>query len=86
LGQGLTNGTGTVLASGLTVSVTGPSSPDVTVSNISPNSLNGSLTDIFFQITVSGSAALGNRDVVVTIGSGPTQETQTYVGAIQIVP
>jgi hypothetical protein len=83
LGQGLTNGTGSQLASGLTVRVTGPSSPDVTVSNISPNTLNGSLTNITFQITVSPSAATGNRDIVVTLGDG---ETQVYIGAIQIVP
>jgi hypothetical protein len=83
LGQGLTNGTGSALASGLAVRVTGPSSPDVTVSNISPNSLNGSLTNITFLITVSPSAATGNRDIVVTLGDG---ETQVYIGAIQIVP
>jgi len=83
LGQGLTNGDGSALAAGLTVSVTHPrSTVDVTVSTVQANALASGLTNIFIPVVVSPSAPLGNRDLVVTLGDG---ETQVYVGAIQIV-
>ncbi len=82
LGQGLTYSGGTALASGLNVSVTHGSTTDVTISNLTAMSPNSGFTDIALQIIVSGTAALGNRDLVVSLGDG---ETQVYVGAIQIV-
>ena len=83
LGQGLTNGTGSALTVGLTVSVTHPQSgTDVTIGTLAPDALASGLTNIFIPITVSSSAAAGNRDLVVTLGNG---ETQVYPGAIQIV-
>ena len=83
LGQGLTNGGGSALASGLTVSVTHPrTTVDVTVGNVAPNTPASGLTNIFIPVVVTPSAPIGNRDLVVTLGNG---ETQVYVGAIQIV-
>ncbi len=83
LGQGLTNGSGSALASGLTLSVTHPqSATDVTVGTVQSNAPISGLTNIFIPITVSSSAPLGIRDIVVTLGDG---ETQVYTGAIQIV-
>jgi hypothetical protein len=81
-GQGLTNSAGGLLAPGLSISVTHGSTTDVTVSNVTAMSPINGLTNIDFQIVVSGSASLGNRDIVVKIGDG---ETQVYAGAIQIV-
>ena len=79
----MTNGAGTAVASGLTVSVTHPQSgADVTIGNPVANALNSGLTNIFVPIVVSSSAPVGNRDLVVTLGNG---ETQVYVGAIQII-
>jgi len=95
LGQGLTNAGGTAVASGLNVSVSGGSTPDVKVTSGSVTPLapcsptNPSCTssvtfeDITFQVVASASATLGVRNIVVTLGDG---ETQVYVGAIQIVP
>ncbi len=86
LGQGLTNSAGTALAAGLAVSVTHGSTTDVTVSDLAASGPittgTGTLTDITFHVQVSASAALGVRDLVVTLGDG---QTQAYVGAIQIV-
>ncbi len=83
IGQGLTNGGGSALASGLSVSVEHPrNSVDVSVGTVQPNSPVSGQTDIFIPITVTPSAPLGNRDIVVTLGDG---ETQVYTGAIQIV-
>ncbi len=95
LGQGLTNAGGTAVASGLKVSVSGGTTPDVTVTSgtvtplapCSPTNPNctSSVTfeDITFQVVASASATLGVRNIVVMLGDG---ETQVYVGAIQIVP
>jgi hypothetical protein len=83
LGQGLTNGGGSALASGLTVSVTHPrTTVDVTVGAVVANAPASGFTNIFIPVVVTPSAPLGNRDIVVTLGDG---ETQVYVGAIQIV-
>ena len=83
LGQGLTNGGGSALASGLSVSVTHPrTTVDVTVGTVLPNTPASGLTNIFIPVVVTASAPLGNRDIVVTLGDG---ETQVYVGAVQIV-
>lgn len=83
VGEGLTNGAGTTLSSGLTVQVShGSGASDVTVSALQPNGPISGLTDIFFQIVVSSSAAVGNRDIIVTLGDG---EINVYPGAIQIV-
>ncbi len=78
LGQGLAS-------SPLAVSVTHGSTSDVTVSSIETTDAPTGYTAINFLTTVSGSAPTGNRDLVVRIDSGATQETQVYVGAIQIV-
>jgi hypothetical protein len=78
LGQGLTR-------SPLTVSVTHGSTTDVTVSSIETTDAPTGYAAINFLIAVSGAAPPGVRNIVVTIGSGATQETQVYVGAIQIV-
>ena len=95
LGQGLTNASGTAVASGLKISVSGGSSPDVTVTSgsvtpmapCSPSNPNCTssvtLEDLTFQVVASASATPGVRNIVVTLGDG---ETQVYVGAIQIVP
>jgi hypothetical protein len=95
LGQGLTNAGGTAVASGLKVSVSGGSTPDVKVTSgsltplapCSPSNPNctSSVTfeNITFQVVASASATLGVRNIVVTLGDG---ETQVYIGAIQIVP
>jgi hypothetical protein len=83
LGQGLTNGGGSALASGLSVSVTHPrTTVDVTVGAVLPNAPASGFTNIFLPVVVTPAAPLGNRDIVVTLGDG---ETQVYVGAIQIV-
>jgi hypothetical protein len=92
LGQGLTDQAGDANATGLNVSVTQGKTADVTVKNVTPVAPCGptnpscttssTLEDITFQIVVSGTAQLGNRDLVVTLGDG---ETQVYMGAIQIV-
>lgn len=82
LGQGLTNGSGTALASGLSVSVSQGSASDVTVSLVSPLSIASSgLTNLAFQVQVSASATAGPRNIVVTNGAG---ELQAFIGAIQI--
>jgi hypothetical protein len=92
IGQGLTNSSGSSLASGLAVSVSQGSSSDVTVSSLTPqcNSTgsascpnNASIPNITLGISVSPSAAVGVRNIVVTNASG---ELAVYVGAIQIVP
>ncbi len=83
LGQGLTNSGGSALASGLTVSVSHPrTSVDVAVGTVQPSAPVSGLTNIFIPVVVSPSAPLGVRNIVVTLGDG---ETQTYIGAIQIV-
>ena len=92
LGQGLTDGTGASLAPGLAVSVSQGSTSDVTVSSVTPqcNStgnpgtcpLSPALTNITFQIQVSASATLGQRNIIVTNSAG---ELQAYVGGIQII-
>jgi hypothetical protein len=82
LGEGLTNSGGTAVTSGLTVSVTHGSTTDVTVGTLAPNVLNNGLTNIIFPITVSATAPIGLRDIIVTLPDG---ETQMYFGAIQIV-
>lgn len=82
LGQGLTNSGGSAQARGLSVSVTHGSTTDVTVSNVTAMPPINGLTDISFQIVVSGSAPTGNRDIVVKLADG---ETQVYAGAIQVV-
>ena len=82
LGQGLTDGTGASLAPGLTVSVSQGSTSDVTVSSVTPLPLNGGFTDIVFQIQVSATATLGQRNIAVTNSVG---ELQAYVGGIQII-
>ena len=82
LGQGLTNGSGTALASGLAVSVSQGSTSDVAVSLVSPLSIASSgLTNIVFQVHVSASATTGPRNIVVTNGAG---ELQAFIGAMQI--
>jgi hypothetical protein len=58
---------------------------DVAVSGVETTDAPTGYTAINFLITVSASAPTGVRDIVVTIGSGATQETQVYDGAIQIV-
>jgi hypothetical protein len=92
IGQGLTNSPGSSLASGLAVSVSQGSSSDVTVSSLTPqcNSTgnascpnNASIPNVTLGISVSASATVGVRNIVVTNGSG---ELAVYVGAIQIVP
>jgi len=83
LGQGLTNGGGSALAAGLTVTVTHAQNVvDVTIGTVQANALVSGLTNVFIPVVVSPSAPLGNRDLVVTLGDG---ETQIYIGAIQIV-
>ena len=82
LGKGLTNSGGTALASGLTVSVPHGNTTDVTVGTLTAMPPLSGFTDINFPIVVLGTAQLGNRDIVVTLGDG---ETQAFVGAIQIV-
>jgi hypothetical protein len=87
LGQAITTGSGpsTALASGLTVSVSHGGASDVTVSSVTPFSPNGGYDQIIFTISVTGTAPIGIRDLIVTIGSGGSMQTQVYVGAIQIV-
>ena len=82
LGQGLTNGDGSPLSSPPIVIVTHGSTTDVRVSNVQALSPSSGFTNISFQIEVSETAPLGNRDIVVTLGDG---ETQSYLGAVQIV-
>jgi hypothetical protein len=92
LGQGLTNGTGSSLAPGLTVSVSRGSTSDVTVSSVTAqcNSTGNpgvcpsspALTNITFQIQVGATATLGQRNIMVTNSAG---ELQAYVGGIQII-
>jgi hypothetical protein len=92
LGQGLTDAAGDTNASNLTVSVSHGSAADVAVSGVTPFAFCAAtgkaapcgLTAITFQIQAAG-AALGNRDIVVSVGSGLAKETQAYVGALQIV-
>jgi hypothetical protein len=82
VGNGLTASGGTTLASGLTVNVSQGPTSDVTVSEVTPASLNiGGLQNIAFQVTVSSGATTGPRNIVVTNGAG---ELQSFVGAIQI--
>jgi hypothetical protein len=82
LGQGLSDSAGTTVTAGLTVSVTPGSTTDVTVGTPSAGPVSPGLTAINFTITVSATAATGNRDLVVTLPDG---EIQIYIGAIQIV-
>jgi hypothetical protein len=74
--------TTTTVSTGLTVSVTQGSSPDVTVGIANPGPVPNGFTAINFNITVTATAATGNRDIVVTLPDG---EAQIYIGAIQIV-
>ncbi|MGA3326384.1 MAG: hypothetical protein ABSF45_18080 [Terriglobia bacterium] len=86
LGQGLTNIDGTLLASGLSVSVSQGTRSDVTVTQVTPLSPteNGAgLTNIAFQVTVSAGATPGPRNIIVT--NSVTGELQAFVGAIQIL-
>ncbi len=94
VGEGLTNSAGNSLASGLTVSVTHGSTTDVTTSDVTPfpnyctatgQAEDCGATAIYFTVKVSSTQALGNRAIVVTVGSGSTLETQAYLGGIQIV-
>jgi hypothetical protein len=94
VGRGLTDTAGSTVTSGLTVSVTHGSTADVAVSDVTPfpDYCTGSgqpadcgSTAIYFTLKVSSTPALGTRNIVVTLGSGASKETQAYVGAIQIV-
>jgi hypothetical protein len=85
LGTGLTNGTGTLLATGLTVDVSHVAgSSDVTISNVTalaPSDNSANLQNITFSLTVSASAASGPRNIIVTNAAG---EVQAFIGAIKI--
>lgn len=92
LGRGLTDAAGDATAAGLTVGVTHGGTVDVTVKSVTPRApcsptnssctTSSTLQNLTFQIVVSRTAQLGNRDLVVTLGNG---ETQVYMGAIQII-
>ncbi len=86
VGQGLTDTLGDP-TTGMSVSVTGGSTPDVTVDGSTLTGLtpSGGFSSVTFNIQASTTATLGLRDIVVTVGSAPTQQTQVYLGAIQIV-
>jgi hypothetical protein len=78
----LTNGSGTLLTTGLSVSVSQGTTSDVTVSQVTPLSLTSSgLTNIAFQVQVSAGATTGPRNIIVTNGAG---ELQAFIGAMQI--
>ena len=83
LGPGLTNGAGTALASGLTVSVSHGSTNDVAVSAVTPEAPLGvpGIINIEFTLTVSAGAASGPRNIIVTNGNG---ELAAFIGAIVI--
>jgi hypothetical protein len=89
----LSDAAGDTVTSPMTVNVTHGNTADVTVSDVTAFPYCAAahqappcgLTAITFQIVVSAEAPLGNRDVVVTVGSGSTRQTQAYLGAIQIV-
>jgi large repetitive protein len=46
---------------------------------------SGNMTYVTFNIDVSPTAAIGVRNLVVTVSGGATKQTATYIGAIQIV-
>ncbi|MGO8819065.1 MAG: IPT/TIG domain-containing protein [Terriglobia bacterium] len=94
VGEGLTNSAGDSLASGLTVSVTHGAATDVTTSDVTPfpsyctatgQAEDCGSTAVYFTIKVSNTQALGNRAIVVTVGSGSTLEMQAYLGGVQVV-
>jgi hypothetical protein len=83
LGQGLTKADGSAV-SGLTIAVSGVGG-DITVSQVTalPVSLDSAgLTNVAFLVTVSASAAIGPRNLVVM--NSNTKELQAFVGAIEI--
>ncbi|MDR3675417.1 MAG: putative Ig domain-containing protein [Acidobacteriota bacterium] len=85
LGTGLTNATGSQLATGLTMDVSHVAgSSDVTISSVTalaPSDNGANLQNITFSLTVSASAASGPRNIIVTNAAG---EVQAFIGAIKI--
>lgn len=81
LGQGLTSRNGTALATGLSISVSQGSTPDVKVFGVIAQPPFEGLTNIKFQVQVSAEAARGPRNLIVTNGDG---DLQAFVGALLI--
>jgi len=81
LGQGLTTPDGSSLAAGLQMTITQGSTRDVKVSNLTPQPPQSGLSNVYFQVQISPSAAPGLRDLVVTNRAG---ELQHFLGALEI--